>query len=71
MYICVCVHIHTYTHTLYNVIHDDCLNIPGYTILRFDRPAKGGGVMLLISSNYTVINFKIMFVSWSYSSFIV
>ena len=32
--------------------------MPDYTILRFDRPTKGGGVMVLISSNYTVINFK-------------
>ena len=43
---------------LLNVIHDDCLNSPNYTVLRFGRPTKGGGVMLLISSNYTVINFK-------------
>ena len=43
---------------LHNVIHDDCLNMPDYTILRFDSITKGGGVKLLISSNYTIINFK-------------
>ena len=48
---------------LHNVIHDDCLNMPDFTILRFDRPKKGGGVMLLISSNYTVINFKCLLFS--------
>ena len=43
---------------LHIVIHDDCLNIPDYTIFRFDRPTKGCGIMVLISSDYTFINFK-------------
>ena len=43
---------------LHNAIHDDCLNMPDYTMLRFDRPTKGGSVMLLFSSNYSVIYFK-------------
>ena len=43
---------------LHNIIYEDCLNMPGYTIFRFDRPTKRDDVMLLISSNYTLINFK-------------
>ena len=43
---------------LYADIPDTCLNVPDYTVLRFDRPSKGGGVLLLINDKYKIINFK-------------
>ena len=39
-------------------IPDACLNVPDYTVLRFDRPSKGGGVMLLINAMYKILHFE-------------
>ena len=41
---------------LYDNIPDACLNLPDYTVLRYDRPSKGGGVLLLVHKNYSIAN---------------
>ena len=43
---------------LYKDLPDTCLNVLNFTILRFDRPSKGGGVLLLINSNFNIISSK-------------
>ena len=41
-----------------NVIPDGCLNVAGYTIIRFDRPTHGGGIMFLIKDVHHIVEFK-------------
>lgn len=36
-------------------IPDSCLNVPRFTVLRFDRPTHGGGVLLLVWDTYNII----------------
>ena len=43
---------------LYNDLPDTCLNVHKCTTLRLDRPCKGGGVLLLINSNFNIISSK-------------
>ncbi len=39
-------------------IPDVSLNVPSYSILRFDRPTHGGGVMLLVANRFNIIECK-------------
>jgi exonuclease III len=43
---------------LNNVMPDCCINVPGFVILRFDRPTHGGGIMLLVKENYNIVDSK-------------
>ncbi len=43
-----------------NLIPDSCLNVPNYSILRFDRLTRGGGIMLLIRDNFRILHSKCM-----------
>jgi hypothetical protein len=36
-------------------ISNVCLNMPGFSVLRFDRPTHGGGIMLLVNNDCTVL----------------
>ena len=40
---------------LHKNIPDDCLNVPDYNVLRFDRATRGDGVILLIHKNFAII----------------
>ena len=40
---------------LHKDIPNDCLNEPDYNVFRFDRATRGGGLMLLIHKNFTII----------------
>ncbi len=37
-------------------IPDSCLNVQNYSVFRFDRPTRGGGILLLVKNNFTVSN---------------
>ncbi len=44
---------------LNKLMPDGCLNVPGFAILRFDRPTHGGGgLLLLVNDNYHIIDYK-------------
>ena len=38
-------------------IPDECLNLPDFTVLRFDRPTHGGGIMLFLVSHFKLFNY--------------
>ena len=46
---------------LHKDISNDCFNLPEYNIKRFDRPTKGGGVMLLSNVKYQIAKSECLF----------